>query len=189
MASGLLYPVPMTFNPGIHHRRSIRLRHYDYTKPGAYFVTICIQNQECLLGHIADGQIILSDMGLMVESVWNELPQRYTGIDTDAFTIMPNHIHGIITIVGAALALPPNPAVHKKGAASGAPTLGDMIRVFKSISAIRVNHLLPHYGQPLWQRNYYEHIIRNEEELNRIREYIQNNPLNWEMDEENPERT
>ena len=188
MASGLLLFMAMTLNPGIHHRRSIRLRHSDYTRPGAYFVTICIQNRECLLGHIADGQMILSDMGLMVESVWNELPQRYTGIDTDAFTIMPNHIHGIITIVGAALALPPNPTARKKGAASGAPTLGVVIRAFKSISAIRVKHLLSRHGQPLWQRNYYEHIIRNEEELNRIREYIKNNPLNWEIDEENSER-
>ena len=188
MASGLLYPVPMTFNPGIHHRRSIRLRHYEYSRPGAYFVTICTDQRECLFGHISDGKIVLNDTGRSVRYVWENLPSRFPSIALDSFVIMPNHIHGIIEIVGAALALPPNPAVHKKGAASGAPTLGDVIRAFKSISAIRVNHLLSRYGQPLWQRNYYEHIIRNEEELNRIREYIQNNPLNWEMDEENPDR-
>ncbi len=177
----------MTFNPDFHHRQAIRLPHYDYSRRGAYFVTICIRNRECLLGHIADGQMILNDAGLIVKSVWDEMPQRYTGIDTDAFVIMPNHIHAMI-VVGAALALPPNPTARKKGAASGAPTLANVIRAFKSISAIQVNRVLSRHGQPFWQRNYYEHIIRDEHELNRIREYVQNNPLNWETDEENPER-
>ena len=183
----------MTFYPEIHHRRSIRLPQYDYSRPGAYFVTICIQNRECLFGHITEGQMILNDAGLIMKSVWDELPQRYEGIETDALIIMPNHIHGIVKIVGAvgaALALPslfPECAANKKGAASSAPTLGDVIRAFKSVSAIQVNRLLSRSGQPLWQRNYYEHIIRNEEGLNRIREYIGNNPMNWEWDEENSE--
>ncbi len=178
----------MTFNPDFHHRRSIRLPHYDYSRRGAYFVTICIRNRECLLGHIGRGEMTLNNAGLVVQSVWNGLPQRYTGIEIDAFVVMPNHIHGIMHIVGAALALPPNPAARKKGAASSAPTLGDVVRAFKSISAIQVNRILSRSGQPLWQRNYYERVIRDEAEMCRIHEYIQNNPLNWETDKENPER-
>jgi REP element-mobilizing transposase RayT len=105
---------------------------------------------------------------------------------------MPNHVHGIVVVVndvGAGLALPnQNTLSDKQGAASSAPTLGDVIRTFKSLSAIGVNRRLGRSGQPLWQRNYYEHIIRNEDELNRIRQYIHDNPLNWETDEENPNR-
>jgi len=114
------------------------------------------------------------------------LPNRYADIDLDAFVIMPNHVHGIIvltdtSIVGAGLALPEG-----EGAASGAPTLGDVIRTFKSISAIQVNRLLTRTGQPLWQRNYYEHIIRNDRALDAIRAYIEANPHPWADDPDNP---
>jgi putative transposase len=114
------------------------------------------------------------------------LPRHHRNIDLDAFVVMPNHIHGIIvmtdsSVVGAGLAL-----LRSRAAASGAPTLGDVIRTFKSISAIQVNRVLIRTGQPLWQRNYYEHIIRNETNLKRIREYISSNPQNWMTDQENP---
>jgi REP element-mobilizing transposase RayT len=105
---------------------------------------------------------------------------------------MPNHVHGIVVItdhVGAGLALPNKKTMSdKQGAASSAPTLGGVIRTFKSLSAIGVNRWLGRSGQPLWQRNYYEHIIRNEDELNRIRQYVHDNPLNWDTDEENPKK-
>ena len=103
---------------------------------------------------------------------------------------MPNHFHGIIVLVGAGLALPriDTTITRHEGAASSAPTLGDIVRIFKSKSTIYVNRLLVRTGQRLWQRNYYEHIIRSEEELIRFREYIQNNPMQWEEDEENPGR-
>jgi len=112
--------------------------------------------------------------------VWDELPDRFSGLELDAFMVMPNHVHGVIVLVGAGLALP-----NQEGAASGAPTLGDTARVFKSLSAVRVNRFLMRTG-PLWQRNYYEHIIRNENSLNKVREYIINNPAQWEFDRENP---
>ncbi|MFP4040814.1 MAG: hypothetical protein ACLFS7_09760, partial [Desulfosudaceae bacterium] len=92
----------MKFNSKIHHRRSIRLQGYDYSQAGAYFVTICTQNRECLFGDIADGEMRLNDAGQMVQTVWDEIPAHYPGIDIDAFIIMPNHIHGIIVLVGAA---------------------------------------------------------------------------------------
>jgi|WetSurMetagenome_2_1015567.scaffolds.fasta_scaffold377428_1 putative transposase len=138
----------------------------------------------------------LSEAGKVIQTVWDALPERYANIDLDISVVMPNHVHGIIMLtdssdVGAGLALPGSkgsePALLcKKGAASSAPTLGDAIRTFKSISAIQVNRVLARTGQPLWQRNYYEHIIRNKTSLERVREYVASNPQNWMMDQENP---
>ncbi len=171
---------------GIHRRRSIRLPGYDYSSAGAYFVTVCTKNNKCLFGDIVDGVMGLNQAGKIIHTVWHELPMHYAAIDLDVFVIMPNHVHGIIvltgtSVVGAGLALPGS-----EGAASSAPTLGNVMRTFKSLSAIRVNRVLMRTGQPLWQRNYYEHIIRNEARLYRIREYIVGNPQNWIMDPENP---
>ncbi|MFQ5486780.1 MAG: transposase [Desulfobacterales bacterium] len=166
------------------NRRLMRLKSYDYSKDGAYFVTICVQKKECLLGQVVDGVMELNDAGKTIGHAWSDLPSRYASAELDEVVIMPNHIHGIIVIndtdVGAGLALP------NKGAASGAPTLGDIVRVFKSISTRNVNRLLSRLGQPVWQRNYFDRIIRNEDELNRIRQYIANNPLQWQIDRENP---
>jgi len=151
-------------------------------------VTICTRNRECILGNVVDGEMQLSKIGQLVQIAWNDLLKRFENFELDKVTVMPNHIHGIITIVEAGLALP------KEGAASSAPTrdvpirLMDVVRAFKSISAINVNRFLSRVGIPLWQPNYYEHIIRNEESLNRVREYIGNNPLRWELDRENPQR-
>ena len=144
-------------------------------------MTICAYQRECLL----EG----ASVAALVKQVWQELPQRFPGVVLDEFVVMPNHVHFIVWItaanenVGAGLALP-----NKKGAASSAPTLGNVVRAFKSITAIAINRHLGRSGTPLWQRNYYEHIIRNEEELNRLREYIYNNPLRWHLDRENPNR-
>jgi putative transposase len=93
----------MTFNPDIHHRRSIRLRNFDYASAGAYFVTICAQGRDCLFGEVVDGVMAANDAGRMVESVWSRLPERFSGIELDAFVIMPNHVHFILFLVGAPL--------------------------------------------------------------------------------------
>jgi REP element-mobilizing transposase RayT len=169
------------YGPDKHHRRSIRLRDYNYAQTGAYFVTICTQGRVCLFGEVVDGHMTLNDAGRMVQRVWDDLPMRFPSIALDMFVIMPNHVHGIIAIVGAGLALPCG------GAASSAPTLGDIVRAFKSVSAIQVNQLLSRSEQPLWQRNYYEHIIRNDEELARVGQYILDNPAQWLDDQDNPQ--
>jgi len=138
--------------------------------------------------NVVDGEMQLSKIGQFVQIAWNDLLKRFENLELDKVTVIPNHIHGIITIVEAGLALP------KEGEASSAPTrdvpirLMDVVRAFKSISAINVNRFLSRVGVPLWQRNYYEHIIRNEESLNRVREYIGTNPLRWEVDRENPQQ-
>jgi len=190
------------YNPDIHHRHSIRLREYDYSNAGAYFVTVCTQNRECLFGKIVDGKVILNDAGRMVESIWNELDQHYKGIETDESVVMPNHFHGIIVLenyeivnnVGARFIAPKtrsiidpdiNIAEHpQKGVINYAPTLGQIIRYFKGKASFVGRKELPHFQ---WQRNYYEHIIRTEDELNRLREYIVNNPEQWLFDNENPD--
>jgi len=159
----------MTFNPDIHHRRSIRLRDYDYTSAGAYFVTICTQGKECLFGRIDGEVMVANDAGWLVESVWYSLSERFSGTELDAFVIMPNHVHFIVFLVGT----------------SSPPTLGSVVRAFKSISAIEVNRVLGRQGQPLWQRNYYERVVRDDGELHGFREYIQHNPVCWAEDENN----
>ena len=169
----------MKFHSDKHHRRSIRLPHYDYVQPGAYFVTICTKNRVCLLGDIVDEKIRLSDQGTITLRCWTEIAQHFSGVETDAFVVMPNHVHGILTI---------NP--HSVGAetmgARTAPLLGRMVAYFKYQSTTCINELCKRPAVPVWQRNYYEHVIRNEEELNSIRQYIIDNPKQWELDRENP---
>lgn len=178
----------MAFNPDVHHRHSIRLKDYDYAQHGAYFITICTRNRERLLGSVQDGQIALNDVGNIVESVWHGLPNRFPSVGLDAYVIMPNHVHGIIT-VGAQLIAPcpvgRNDKAGQEGVMNHAPTLGNIVRTFKAASTnvIRKSRA-PAFA---WQRNYHEHIIRDERSLNGIRRYIQVNPLLWLYDRENPQ--
>ncbi len=176
------------YNPDIHHRKSIRLRDYDYAQAGAYFVTICTKNKECMLGDVVDGMMRLSELGKIVEDELKNIPIRFPEGEIDKFVIMPNHIHGIIIMhdVGATLAV----ARTDRAGASPAPTIGHIIGSYKSLC---INKWLDHINKnslditgKFWQRNYYEHIIRNEEDMNSIREYILNNPLKWLDDENNP---
>lgn len=181
----------MTFNPDIHHRRSIRLKDYDYSQAGSYFVTICAWQRECLFGDIVDGEMRLNDFGRVVDAVWYGLPDHYVGIELDEYTVMPNHFHGIIAIVGAGFKPAQLEDAQERAGLKPAPTqkqhgLSEIIRGFKTFSSRRINESRANPGCPVWQRNYYERVIRNETELARAREYIVNNPLKWELDHENP---
>src|SRR5690606_14708745 len=150
-----------------HHRRSIRLPEWDYAHPGAYFVTICTHRRECTLADIVDGDVRLSTEGKIVRQCWNDLPARYPHVDLDAFVIMPNHVHGIIVltegddVVGAGLRPAPtgdSSPVRRHG-------LPEIVRALKSFSARRINEHRGTPGLPVWQRSYYERIIRNDREL------------------------
>jgi putative transposase len=191
----------MKHDPDIHRRRSIRLTGYDYSQTGAYFVTICTQNRECLFGDIVDGEMGLNDAGCIVKQCWDNIPAHFSHVELDEFIVMPNHVHGIIVIVGAQFIAPcgtitpsnhnatnndKNHGAMKQGAINRAPTIGEIVRVFKArcTHAINQTHNTP--GHPVWQRNYYEHIIRDDEEINRIREYIIENPAKWTKDNDNP---
>ncbi len=172
----------MRYNSEIHQRRSIRLKGYDYSQPGAYFVTNVAQKRKCLFGVIIDGKMRLNEAGRIVRWTWHDLPNHVANIELDEFIVMPNHMHGIIIIrendfVGAGSE--PTPTKSKPH------SLPEIIRQFKTFSAKRINQWRGTVGVSVWQRKYYEHIIRDENELNRIRQYIRNNPANWQNDKNN----
>ncbi len=247
----------MRFDPERHRRRSMRLKGYDYSQAGAYFVTICTQGRACLFGEVVDGEMRLNDAGRMVVAEWERLPALFPNVVLDAFVVMPNHIHGIViltdpaddatdgaTAIGATISGATTGGAATGGATTGgattrvapttagddatpvgaglvpalstmarddatpvgaglvpapstpalstpAPTLGDVIGAFKSRVTVEYTRGVKTLGwtpfdKRLWQRNYYEHIIRNEEALNRIRRYIVENPIRWAFDRENP---
>ena len=196
----------MKDSAGKRHRRSIRLRGYDYVQTGAYFVTVVTKDRTCLFGEVVNGEPRLNNAGRIIQATWNELPNHYPGVECHAFVIMPNHVHGIIVLVeddagvgsndvGAGLK-PAQPGLRAtttpRAGLKPAPTrhgLPEIIRGFKTFSARRMNDMRRTPGAPIWQRNYYEHVVRGDNELTRIWKYIANNPLQWEMDRENPLRS
>jgi len=166
------------------NRCSIRLQGYDYSQAGAYFVTICTQNRECLFGEIANGEMRLNDAGRMVVHEWIKTAEIRDEIELDKWVVMPNHFHGIVVIagtVGAHGRAPLQSSTHH-GLYRPAKSLGSLMAGFKSAVTKRINEIRATPGTKLWQRNYWEHIVLNEPELNRIREYIHNNPAQWEQD-------
>lgn len=232
----------MKYDPAKHHRRSIRLKGYDYTAAGAYFITICTHYRECLLGEIVDGAIQLNPLGQLVHAHWQRLPHYFVNLQLDAFVVMPNHIHGILYLNtprrGAAFGnhlsdidenqIPnatPTPNLsessenHIPNAMSNATqafepgvafgrdgkddrvnhipnavplqrlvggSVGAIVLNFKSVTTRRINQIRRSQGTPIWQRNYYEHVIRNEKSLQFIRQYIDNNPSSWRQDQLHP---
>ena len=186
--------MPNKYNPDIHHRRSIRLNDYDYTQAGAYFITICSWGRECLFGDILDGKLQLNEFGQIIEREWLHTGIVRSNVILDAHIVMPNHIHGIIIlndIVGATRRVAQNRANHRiapteKSIGPISDSIGAIIGQFKSIVTKQINQICNTPGIPVWQRNYYEHIIRDEDEMSRIREYIIHNPLQWTEDKNNP---
>ncbi len=228
----------MTYNPEKHHRRSIRLKEYDYSSGGGYYLTIDSNNRECLFGEVTNKEMIPNEAGLVVRKCWLEIPSHYPNVVLDEFIVMPNHVHGIVFIVDES-------SMSKRSKRSvGAEYLQPCSKknTVSGLSGNRVENIQPLHGscsntnadsvlpgkrvegvQPklnrfqkvipgsigsivrglkigvtkwfrqntdvytVWQRNYYEHVIRNEQELNSIREYILNNPLRWELDREHPD--
>ncbi|MBI2506292.1 MAG: transposase [Candidatus Latescibacteria bacterium] len=194
----------MKFDPDKHHRRSIRLKGYDYSEPRTYFITICIANRhQPLFGKIVNDDMILNEYGTIAHDEWIKTGALRPHVALDEFVVMPNHVHGIIRLThrrGTARRAPTDDA---PGTAStplrrapaenheqfGKPTVGTLptiVRSYKSAVTKRINELRNTPGTPVWQRNYYEHIIRNEDILKAIRRYIQNNPLSWVYDQNNP---
>jgi REP element-mobilizing transposase RayT len=158
-------------------RRSIRLKEYDYSLAGAYFVTICAHKRECLFGEVLDGQMRLNDAGRLIQAAWESLPEYYPHVVLDVWVVMPNHFHGVIILVGAGLK--PAQTENRHG-------LPEIVRAMKTFSSRRINEMRGTSGVPVWQRNYFERVIRNDNEMHRSREYIVNNPAKWDLDRENP---
>lgn len=196
--------MPSRFDPQKHHRRSIRLKGYDYSQPGAYFVTVVAYQRECLFGEIVNGEMRLNEYGEVVKWEWESLPQRFRYLELGAFVVMPNHFHGIIAfhdIVGATrqnfnktISGKTSLQTISTDSIDGSPlpngpqpaSLGAIIGQFKSRVTKRLWKIPALKGTPIWQRNYYEHIIRNEQEMAKIWDYIETNPLHWADDDENP---
>lgn len=193
----------MKYNPHKHHRKSIRLKGYDYSQAGLYFITICCQDRAHLYGYIENSKMILNDAGKMIDNEWLKLPERFKNIRLHQYVVMPNHFHAILEIVGntvgATLVVAPNDTVAQneqtteKGQPQGiAPTekpktVGDIVGAFQSIVTVEYIRGVKQNGWQrfngkLWQRNYWEHIIRNENEYQRISNYIINNPRQWDND-------
>jgi REP element-mobilizing transposase RayT len=225
------------YNPNIHHRRSIRLKGYDYSKAGLYYITICVQDRECLFGKIEKCKMILNDAGNMVTNEWLKIPGRFPYVQLHQYVVMPNHFHAIMEItVGATLVVAPMTTVApivtvapdidnqtafdnriidnqtafdnrivdnqtafddqtapenvKRATTRVAPTVGNIVGAFQSIVTVNYirgvkNHKWPSFNGKLWQRNYWEHIIRDENSYCRISDYILNNPANWHKDKFN----
>ena len=154
-------------------RKKTRLSGYDYHDEGLYFVTICAQERENLFGDVIDGSMVLNDVGKMIENMWEKLPAKFPHLNLDEYVVMPDHFHGIIVV---------------NGREDPAPTLGQIIAYLKYQTTKQYNFVGAGSSRPqikkIWQRNYYEHIIRDENDLDRIRYYIEQNPANWGKDKE-----
>jgi len=169
-----------------HKRKSIRLKEYDYSLPGEYFVTLCTHNHESTLGKIMNGVMQLNEFGKIVEEEWLRTPEVRPGIELDVFVIMPNHIHGIVVIKEETPI--PNVATHSCASLQRKPrSLGSIIAGFKSAATKRINELRHAPSFPVWQRRFYDRVIRNENELNNIRDYIYNNVLQWAIKKDDPD--
>ena len=236
----------MPHYPNKHHRRSIRLKGYDYTSAGAYFVTICVHGGDCALGRVVDGEMVLSDFGRVVDAFWAQVPVHFPNVSVEPHVTMPNHVHVIVTIhdddgtkggetqggetpplrgtrdvCRGAVSAPkdaapndtapnnttPNTAVHNVTAPNDAapkttppgntalkhpsavtkPTLGQIVAYFKYQTTKTINQMRDTPGERFWQRNYWEHIIRNESAHRQIYEYITSNPARWENDQLHPD--
>ena len=177
----------MKYDTNKHHRRSIRLSGYDYSQPGSYFVTICTHQRQCMFGDIVDGQMHLNSYGEIVADEWQKSSVIRQEIELDVWVVMPNHFHGIVIIndVGTnsdhvgANGRSPLPRMKSK-------SLSSLMAGFKSSVTKKINILRDSPGTRLWQRNYYEHIIRNQSAMDKIRHYIVNNPLSWDLDQLHP---
>ncbi|OGW76923.1 MAG: hypothetical protein A3J52_00675 [Omnitrophica bacterium RIFCSPHIGHO2_02_FULL_49_9] len=192
------------------NRHSIRLTKFDYSQGGHYFVTVCTYNRKCLFGNAVGGIMELNEWGKIAVECWNKIQERFPNVELDEYVVMPNHVHGIVRIVGATLVVAPcavaqheSPGTVKRAGTRPAPTwdvppqvgarpvtLGQIIAAFKSmvvhrcIDGVKQNKLPP-FHEKIWQRNYYDHVIRNEKSLHQIRQYILDNPSQWETDPEN----
>lgn len=170
----------------VRKRRSVRLRGYDYSHAGAYFITICTQNRHCRFGNITEGAMVLNDAGRAVADCWLHIPDHFPHVELDEWVVMPNHIHGIVIIVGVNNHSPVQsnndspPSANAPHPTGTARTIGSMVRGFKI--GVTQWYRQRSVSSKIWQRNYWDHIIRNESELNRIRRYILDNPMQWEQD-------
>jgi len=167
----------------------MRLKGYDYSQAGIYFVTACAHRRICLFGEVKGSEMVSNEFGQVVHTLWLRLAERYAQATLDALVLMPNHIHAIVEIadvagnVGAIHELPLQDQLQRRRM-----LIPRVVGWLKMTSAKRINLMRGTPGVPVWQRNYWEHVVRNEESMRRIREYIMSNPQRWHLDRQNPDR-
>ena len=171
----------------MRRRRSPRLAGYDYSQQGAYFVTMCAFRRSCIFGEIVGDEMRPNDFGDVVAASWNDIPEHHPQVALDEFVVMPNHVHGILLLVDNRSA--PGNVVQGRSSGPASGSLGAVVGSFKSAVTRGINRLRGCPSVPVWQRSYHDRIIRNDDELRRIRTYIRENPLRWALDPENPDRS
>lgn len=177
----------MAIPADIQFRRHTRLPGFDYRSSFAYFVTICVRNCNCVFGSVADAAVSLSRRGLVARDCWMRIPEHHSHVELDRFVVMPNHVHGILLFVGDASPVEATPASRPllaTGPRQG--SLGAIVGSYKAAVTRTINRLRPGAGTDLWEPNYYDHIIRTDSAMERIRDYIDSNPQRWHGDAENP---
>lgn len=183
--------------PATRNRRSPRLKDYDYGQEGAYFITVCTHERAHLFGAVVNEVMMLNDCGEIVLACWEDIPRHFSNVGCDLFVVMPNHVHGILVVVGAVGAKPKETTVGTRYIVSlrqnsprefGKPqpgSLSTIIGTFKAAVTRKINRLRDTPGAPVWQGRFHDHIIRDEDDLNHHRQYILTNPTRWEVDREN----
>jgi REP element-mobilizing transposase RayT len=180
-------------NSQLPDRRSIRWRGYDYWSRGIYFVTICAFERRTIFGSISSGVLIPSQAGRIVSEHWFDLPSHHVGLELDAFVVMPNHIHGILILNSLKINSLANPSGGNTGVGAGLRParrnsgVPGIIRAFKTFSALKINSVRGATGNPVWQRNYFERVVRDGKEMEKVQRYVLENPARWEFDRENPD--
>jgi REP element-mobilizing transposase RayT len=173
----------MPYNPDIHHRQSIRLKNYDYSQAGAYFITICTHQKQCLFGNIKNGRMRLNHLGAIADQYWQQIPEHFPNTALDIYIIMPNHLHGILWIIES----DKNEENPRKFGNIVKRSISSMMRSYKAVVTKEIKKACNLQGRySIWQKRYYDQIIRSEKMLNNIRQYILENPINWDRDEEKP---
>lgn len=184
----------MRYNPDKHHRKSVRLKAQDYAAAGRYFITICTYQRQCLLGEIVAGEVQLSELGHVAAACWQAIPEHFAEVVLDEFVVMPNHVHGILVLGGGGPTAKFTEANGHPGE-SDSRTFGKMVpgsipaivRAFKSAATRQINQLRGAAGCVVWQRGYYDHVIRDRQALAYIQHYIVNNPRQWQIDQLHPD--
>jgi len=176
----------MTLYKNRYRIETTRLKNWDYSSNGHYFITVCTKKRECFLGKIENNEMILNDYGKIVETCWFDLPNHYHNLRLDKFIVMPNHFHGIMIVDNSIVETglkPVSTITNNMDDTKKRHGLFEFVRALKTFSSRRINELRNSPGMPVWQPRFHDRIIRNENELNRIREYIVNNPHNWVKDD------
>ncbi len=180
----------MKYDPDIHHRRSVRLKEFDYANPNGYYITINVRDMRCLFGEVVDGKMVLNRIGRIVENEWKRTEEIRKEVRLDEFVVMPNHMHSILVIIDktqyrtgtAPVPLSPTKPTFEQFGKPTRNSIPTIIRSFKAATSRRIKKVYNLNNLSVWKRGYYEHVLRNERELERAREYIVNNPMKWEID-------